>query len=232
MESAMTGKDPAEEGILRDVDAVVFDFDGTLAVLNIDFTAMRGAVRRLAADFGIPPEVSDGLYVLETVEAGTNWMARSSRERAEEYRHQAMALITEIEIRAARGGSLFEGVRELLSTMKERNIRTAIITRNCGAAVTLIFPDIADRCDAFLPREAAGRVKPDPRHVLDCLEQMRVTPARSVVVGDHPMDIRMGRSAGTRSIGVLSGSSSREDLTGAGADRIIPSVTSILTLLR
>ncbi len=38
---------------LRDIRAVVFDFDGTLAVLNIDFSQMRDQVFKLMRKYGI-----------------------------------------------------------------------------------------------------------------------------------------------------------------------------------
>ncbi|NPU82850.1 MAG: HAD family hydrolase [Syntrophaceae bacterium] len=225
------GNNPGQKEILKGIEAAVFDFDGTLAVLNIDFPAMRGAVRKLAAESGVPTEVLDDLFVLETVERGREWLAGKSPDRAASFHRVAMDLISGIEIRAARDGSLFEGIRELLEGMKKRKIRRAIITRNCGAAVTMIFPDIADYCEVFLPRDEVDRVKPDPGHVLDPLMKMAIVPARAIMVGDHPMDIRTGREAGTRTIGVLTGSGGREELLRAGADIIVPSAPDLLPLL-
>lgn len=109
MESALDPRD-----ILNGIDAAVFDFDGTLAVLNIDFPAMRGAVGKLAAEAGIPPEALDGLFVLETIEAGRAWLTGKSPDRALSFQREAMSLVTGIEIEAARYGSLIAGVRELL----------------------------------------------------------------------------------------------------------------------
>lgn len=227
MESNLAPRD-----ILKGIDAAIFDFDGTLAVLNIDFPAMRGVVSKLAAEAGIPAEVLDGLFVLETIEAGRAWLAGKSPDQALSFQREALDLVTGIEIRAARDGSLIAGVRELLEDMKKRKIRRAIITRNCGAAVALIFPDITDCCDVFLPRDETERVKPDPRHVLESLSRMGIAAARAVVVGDHPMDIRTGREAGTRTVGVLTGSGKREELLRAGADVIVPSAPDLLPLLR
>ncbi len=216
---------------LREIEAVVFDFDGTLAVLNIDFPAMRESVRDLAADFRIPPGVLDGLFVLETIEAGRVWLAAERPARAESFRREAMDLVAAIEMRAARGGALIGGVRELLGEMGRRRIRRAVITRNCEAAVLLIVPDLSALCDAFLPREAVRRVKPHPEHLLESLARMHADPSRSVMVGDHPMDIRTGKEAGTRTVGVLTGSARREELARAGADFVIPSVAALLPLL-
>jgi phosphoglycolate phosphatase len=51
------------------------------------------------------------------------------------------------------------------------------------------------------------------------------------MVGDHPMDISVGKEVGAFTIGVLTGYSSADDLRGAGADLIIESVSEITAYL-
>ena len=41
---------------LSKIKAIIFDFDGTLAVLNIDFSLMRQRVLRLINEFGFGEE--------------------------------------------------------------------------------------------------------------------------------------------------------------------------------
>ena len=50
------------------------------------------------------------------------------------------------------------------------------------------------------------------------LKQLDVPPGEAAMVGDHPMDIRAGKEAGLRTIGVLTGYSQAEALHRAGAD--------------
>ncbi|MCK9365386.1 MAG: hypothetical protein M0P74_17515 [Syntrophales bacterium] len=47
--------------------AIVFDFDGTLAGLNIDFALMRAAVLDLPLCRSIPEEKLTGLYTLFSI---------------------------------------------------------------------------------------------------------------------------------------------------------------------
>jgi phosphoglycolate phosphatase len=51
------------------------------------------------------------------------------------------------------------------------------------------------------------------------------------MVGDHPMDIRIGKDAGTLTVGVLTGYSTSEALTKAGADFILSKAADIIRLL-
>ena len=56
--------------------AVVFDFDGTLALLNIDFKEMRRDILDLAATYGISEDGMERLFVLEMIAEMRDQMAR------------------------------------------------------------------------------------------------------------------------------------------------------------
>jgi phosphoglycolate phosphatase len=59
---------------------------------------------------------------------------------------------------------------------------------------------------------------------------MAISPAAVAVVGDAPHDLIMGRTAGAGlTIGVLGGTSAREDLTPY-ADRLIAGIPELLSL--
>jgi phosphoglycolate phosphatase len=51
------------------------------------------------------------------------------------------------------------------------------------------------------------------------------------MVGDHPMDIKIGRDAGILTIGVLSGYSTSDELLKAGADFIVSKAADIIGVL-
>jgi phosphoglycolate phosphatase len=74
-------------------------------------------------------------------------------------------------------------------------------------------------------------VKPHPEHLLVALQSLGVAPESSSVVGDHPMDIQIGKHAGTLTIGVLTGYSTSDELIEAGADIIIDKAPDIIGVL-
>jgi phosphoglycolate phosphatase len=51
------------------------------------------------------------------------------------------------------------------------------------------------------------------------------------MVGDHPMDITLGKEVGASTIGVLTGYSSSNVLMKAGADIIIATAAGIIDVL-
>lgn len=216
---------------MRPVTAVLFDFDGTLAELNVDFIRMRRAVLDLMTDYCEPPSEMEDLYVLEMIEAGKTLVSEGCPGREGEFFARAHQLISAIETEGAREGILLPGTEELFDELRKRGIKTGVVTRNCRAAVVQLFPDIDSRCDAVITREGTARVKPHPDHLLTALGSLNTDPGLAAMVGDHPMDITAGRSVGVYTVGVLTGYSEATPLRQAGADLIIeraPDITRYL----
>ncbi len=207
--------------------AVVFDFDGTLALLNIDFKEMRRDILELAASHGIAEDGMEGLFVLEMIAEIRRRVRRETPGREDSFSSRALKLVTDRELAGAAGSCLFPGVKEMFRELRRRGVRTGVLTRNCREAVTEIFPDIGDYSDAVVTRDDTPRVKPHPDHIRVVLERLNADPRRSAMVGDHPMDICVGKNIGALAIGVLTGYSSAEDLKGAGADLILERVAEI-----
>ena len=100
----------------------------------------------------------------------------------------------------------------MLTALKKRKIKAGVVTRNCQAAVTTVFPDIFDYFNTVITREMTSNVKPHPEHLLVALQSLGVAPESSSMVGDHPMDIKIGKHAGALTIGVLTGYSTSDEL--------------------
>jgi phosphoglycolate phosphatase-like HAD superfamily hydrolase len=63
------------------------------------------------------------------------------------------------------------------------------------------------------------------------LRILKASPDKAAMVGDHPIDIHLGRDAGAFTIGVLTGHSGREDFLAARADLILAKAPQILNYL-
>ena len=172
----------------------LFDFDGTLARLNIDFQALRLEVLALAREFGIQePLLTDPPYLLELAGALSAELAVREPGQAVVFRDRSLALIEAREWQAASPENLFPYTPRVLAGLLQENYQIAILTRNSGASVRRVFPDIDRYCHLFLPREAVPRPKPDPGHLLEALHRFQVPARKAVMVGDHPLDILSGK---------------------------------------
>lgn len=188
------------------LDAIIFDFDGTLAELTLDFDLMKRGIAALAEVFLSERPEPGPTPALEWLEELVQQVLKTDRDEGMEFRTRGQLVITAMEMDAAREGKLFDFTRPVLATLRSRGVATGVITRNISAAVKVVFPDIEELTKAFIPREIAVRVKPDPGHLFQALERIGAAPARSLMVGDHPMDIETAKAAGTLSAAVTSGS--------------------------
>ncbi len=216
---------------MKSLRAVVFDFDGTIAGLNVDFVRMRRAVLDLMVSYCNPPDTMEDLFVLEMIEAGRELISGRCPGRENEFFAEAHRLISSIEKEGAKEGSLLPGTEQMLLDLRRRNIKTGIVTRNCMAAVITLFPDVASKCDAVVARDHTKMVKPHPVHLLTALGFLQTEPVMAAMVGDHPMDIFVGREVGAYTIGVLTGYSEAAPLRQAGADLIIDKAPDIIGYL-
>jgi phosphoglycolate phosphatase-like HAD superfamily hydrolase len=66
--------------------------------------------------------------------------------------------------------------------------------------------------------------------VLRTLEDLGIAAENTLVIGDMPFDILMGKNAGAFTCGVTYGNADRKSLEEAGADYIVDSIEEILKI--
>jgi phosphoglycolate phosphatase len=216
---------------LQNIKAFIFDFDGTLAVLNIDFSLMKERVFGLMREFGVGEDSIRERYLLEIIDEVYFTLSKHDPSRAKEFYEKAHRILHKVEMEAAREGELIPGGKTVLKTLRQKGIRVGIITRNCEEAVRRVFPDIDEYCDVFISRDSIGKVKPHPDHLHAALKALKVSEKEGVMVGDHTIDIQAGKRAGMRTIGVLTGRIKQKEFEGAGADYVLRDVSEICPLL-
>jgi phosphoglycolate phosphatase len=216
---------------LRKTKAVIFDFDGTLAVLNIDFSTMKDQVLALIRQFGVDEGSVKEKYLLEMIEEVCEILTEKHEPDGDEFYGQAHWILHRTEMEAARKGSLIPGARETLKVLREKKIKVGIVTRNCEEAVREVFPDIESHCDVFVSRDSVRNVKPHPDHLRSVMGTLGIGGEESVMVGDHTLDIQAGNRVGMKTIGVLTGRVRREEFEKAGADLILVKASEIIGLL-
>lgn len=213
------------------VDTAIFDFDGTLALMNIDFGLMRSCILNLIASYGIDPASFGQSFVLELIDEAERIIGQSSRMLEEEFRNEAYRLIEEIEVEAAGRGRLFEKTKYLLDALKEESIGVGIITRNCRKALFTVFPDITSYCRVVITREDVRKVKPHPEQIKLAIQRLGAEVRQTIMIGDHPLDIETGRRGSTLTAGVLTGNFKKQDFTKARADIVLAQAADLLEYL-
>src|SRR5512137_1730740 len=96
------------------IKAVIFDFDGTLAVLNIDFSSMRERVFDLIRRSGIREDIVQEKYLLEIIDEVYQILWERNPPGAETFYQESHDVLHEIEMKAAENGRLISGAAGVL----------------------------------------------------------------------------------------------------------------------
>jgi phosphoglycolate phosphatase len=177
------------------LEAVVFDFDGTL----VDSApGLARALNKLLRELDRPTldlatvttMIGDGAAKL--VERG---LAHGGLAMAD--RHLARFLTIYGEDPAYRTTAM-PGAAETLDAIRAVGCRTAVCTNKPQAPTEAILAalDLANRFDAVVGGDVVGHKKPDPGHLLAALERLGVAPGSAVMVGDSRNDVLAARGAG------------------------------------
>lgn len=128
---------------------------------------------------------------------------------------------------------LFPHVKETLKTLSERGCIFSVASSRGSHSLKDFLREmgIAPYITYVLGAEDVKLSKPDPEPVLKTLRDLGLDASNAIVVGDMPVDIQMGRGAGTKTCGVSFGNSGRDALTASGADYIIDDFRELLTIV-
>ncbi|WP_028059220.1 HAD family hydrolase [Candidatus Solirubrobacter pratensis] len=91
----------------------------------------------------------------------------------------------------------------------------------------LTLLDARSLVDGWTDSGDVESTKPEPDLVLAALEKSGAEPGDAVMIGDSTWDCRAAERAGVRSIGVLTGGFSEQELTEAGASEVFSSVNEL-----
>ncbi len=133
------------------------------------------------------------------------------------------------DILVSEGYRMLPGADRCLTDLGEAGVLLGLVSGAMeGAARTKLIPADLNRFFIF---GAYGSDSPDRAELTDiAIEKAarlhaRLTPSQVFVVGDTPRDVDATREAGAVAVGVASGHYSVDDLTKAGADHVLGSLT-------
>jgi phosphoglycolate phosphatase len=118
------------------------------------------------------------------------------------------------------GTRVYDGMEDILAELRKNKKKIGIVTlkHTPVAENVLTALGLIDYIDHVEGDDDTSPLKPDPHHILRVCEKLDVEPGKTVVIGDTVMDMEAGKEAKCRTIGVLWGAMSFDDLTNAKAD--------------
>lgn len=126
--------------------------------------------------------------------------------------------------------SAFEGIIEILTVLKQKNIKIAIVSNKFdGAIKELCKKYFASLVDIAIGQSDDVPKKPAPDSVLKVLDYLNIEKDNAIYVGDSDVDILTAKNAKIKSVGVLWGY--RDISFLKGADYIISKPDEILDIV-
>ena len=127
----------------------------------------------------------------------------------------------------------YDGILPLMERMRAAGVKQAIISNKPDPAVRELaehfFPGLLETA---VGESATVRRKPNPDAVLAAVEQMGLTRADCVYVGDTEVDIQTGQNAGMDVIAVAWGFRDEDQLIAAGAKELVHDAEQLEKALR
>ena len=169
---------PASPG---DREAVVYDLDGTLLRLAVDWPGLAAELRERFRRAGVD---ADG------------WSVWDCYHRAPDHGlvGEVAAAITERELAGAEAAERLPAADDLV----DLSIPVGVCSLNAEAAcrAALRRHGLLDHVDAVVGRDTVGPVKPDPAPLLAAVEGLGAEPGAAFYVGNREKDAETARRAG------------------------------------
>lgn len=226
-----------------DLDAIIFDKDGTLFDFGTTWNVFGGRLIMTLAEGDRDLEHRLAIathYDLETqsylpsspVIAGTN------REAAELFHSELPGYtIEELEktlMQMALNLPQAEVVplRRYFERLRAAGLKVAVMTNDTerAARAHMERANCLDVVDFIVGFDSGFGAKPTPDPLWACARHVGVSPERCAMVGDSTHDLVAGRAAGMLAIGVLTGMAARSDLDPY-ADLVLNDIGEIPALL-
>jgi HAD superfamily hydrolase (TIGR01549 family) len=202
------------------MDAVVFDWDGTLVdTLPAIFQANIAVLEA----YGVP--FDEDRY---RASYAPDWRVMYRRLGVPEEHLDAAGSHWLTLYRASKVPSAFDGVPDALRRLSAAGFVMGLVTAGHRALVEEQLNGLG--LSAILPIRVCGDdavpAKPHPEPLRRILEGLGVgdRPDRAIYVGDAPDDMRMACAVGARAVGIVSVLGTAADLVAAGADEVSDSM--------
>lgn len=214
---------------LRRFDLLIFDWDGTL----MDSAGVIAAcIQAASRDMQLPAPSREaashviGLGLREALEMLFPALPEAAHpELAGHYRRHFLGQDAEI--------PLFEGARDLVEELHAGGHLLAVATGKARRGLDRAF-EHSGLAPFFHASRTADETfsKPHPAMIEQLLDELRVAPARALMIGDTSHDLEMARNAGVASLAAGFGAHPPDSLAAFGPLAVCRSFSELAAWLR
>ncbi len=187
----------------KSYELIVFDWDGTLMDSVAKITASLRAAAVDVALPALPDQQLRNVIGLGLQEALEMLYPKADEEQlcrfVNHYRHHFLVACPTPEI-------LFEGVRELLQDLTRQSLKLGVATGKSRQGLDRALDHTA--CGVYFHTTRCAdetRSKPHPQMLQEIIEELGISPDKSLMIGDSEYDMEMARRAGVDALAVTYG---------------------------
>jgi len=216
---------------LKEVEAVLFDFEGTLVDLQWD---LHGAVKEaleMLNTLRFPVQRFQGMkystLMLEAIR-----MAQEIGQPAETVREKIGAVYDRFDEDAFTRWSLRSGSEEFLSALKTKGIKAGLVSNVGRKALekAVLKLGLHPFFDVVVSRNDVQFMKPSGDGLRLALNRLQVIQDKALYVGDSLDDIRAAKATGVSVIIIMGEENLKAELLAAGPDQLIYHFNELLPL--
>ncbi len=205
-------------------DAVIFDWDGTLAdTKRVVVNSFQKVLREIGC------EVSDE-FIARRIGIGTRNTFKEAIKATnitlddktiDELVKEKIKIQTEL----TENVNLFEGAVDLLNSLYNR-VKIALATMSNREVVNKLLSEkrVRKYFDVVITADDVLQPKPNPEVFLKCAKKLKCRPEKCVVIEDSIFGVKAAKEAKMKCIAILSGVYSMEELEEQKPDLIVDSI--------
>jgi len=217
---------------LKNVEAILFDFEGTLVDLQWNLQRAVEETLEMLRTLGFPIQRLQGMkystLMLEAV-----GMAQEIGQSTDRVREKIGAIYDRFDEDALRRWTLRDGSEDFLSALKTKGIKIGLVSNVGRKALdkALLKLDFRPFFDVVVSRNDVQYMKPSGEGLRLALSRLRVIHDKALYVGDSLDDILAAKAAGVKVIIIMGKENSKAELLSAGSDQLIYHFNELLTPL-
>jgi HAD superfamily hydrolase (TIGR01549 family) len=203
---------------------------------EIDFLAMRRAIRDLLIEHDFPLEVLPMNSTQDLLRSAFAHAGQEGRTPLEisKLRDKVYAEAVKYEWEGAKKAQLVPGARETLQALQNHHVKIAILTNDNRAVAEYLLEqyELEPFVDLLISRDEAPHMKPSTEGLELILEHFAKTPRATLFIGDSTIDVMTAKKLGIRCIARQSKLRTEEELRTEGAIAVFSSLTPVIAFLR
>ena len=207
---------------------VIFDLDGTLVDA---YKAVANSLNYALGQLDLAP-VEDAV-IKRAVGWGDRHLIGTFVPQGEV--DKALSIYRRHHARALKEGTVFlPGAKALIGDLKAGGYSLAVASNRPSRFTQIILKHLnaRDRFDCVVCGDNVARPKPAPDMLEAILRKFGLAPGQALYVGDMAIDVETGNRAGVRTVAVVTGSSTREEVAGLKPYRIIDRVSELTVIVK